>query len=155
MNHRSALEWIVHQLDTHETLYQIVGGMAARAYGAKRGLVDIDLYIDFSTSGDFLNSIEKHIYWGPNTVVDGPWKITYLKMDYHGQKIEIADIKDAAIFDHKTNVWIDQNIKLAASLKTILLGMEVSVMPKTQLIEYKQVLDRDVDRQDIEEMAKS
>lgn len=152
MDHKNALEWIVNQLNAYETQYQIVGGMAARAYGAKRDLVDIDLYIDFATSHDFLKSIEAHIYWGPNEVVDGPWKIDYLKMDYEGQKIEIADIKNAAIFDHKNNVWVDQNIDLAASVKTELLGAEVSVMPKAQLIEYKSILDREVDQQDIAEM---
>lgn len=153
IDHGRVLEWLVNQLNAHETHYQIVGGMAARAYGVKRDLVDIDLYIDFSTSCDFLKSIEKYIYWGPNDVVDGPWKIRYLKMNYEGQKIEIGDIKDAAIFDHKNKVWVDQNIDLAASVKNILLGIEVSVMPRTQLIDYKHMLDRDVDRQDIAEMA--
>lgn len=154
MDHRSALEWIVQQLNTYETPYQIVGGMAARAYGAKRELADIDLYIDFSTSRDFLKHIEKHTYWGPNDVVEGPWKINYLKMNYQGQKIEIGDVKNAAIFDHKNDIWVDQNIDLAAPTNTTLLGVEVSVMPKPQLIKYKQVLGRDVDCQDIKEMAR-
>ena len=153
MNHRIALKWIIDQLNAHNIAYQIVGGFAARAYGAKRALVDIDLYIDFSTSDDFLKNIQKYIYWGPNDVVDGPWRINYLKLSYQGQKIEIADTKNAAIFDHKNNIWVDQNIELNASFKTKLLGLDVAVIPKVQLIEYKQILDREVDRQDIKEMS--
>lgn len=153
MDHRGALEWLVNQLDRHGTPYQIVGGMAARAYGATRDLVDIDLYIDFSKSLDFLTSVDEFIYWGPSTVVEGPWSITYLKMNYSGQKIEIGDIKKVALFDHKNGVWIDQKIDLKDADQASLLGIDVHVMPRSQLIEYKRILDRDVDRQDIAEMS--
>lgn len=104
MTHPSkTLHWLLDLLERHKTTYQIVGGLAAMAHGAHRKLADIDLYIPYDTSQHFLQAIHPYIYWGPQHQKDECWDITYLKVQYDGQKIEIGDSADARIFDRRSN----------------------------------------------------
>jgi hypothetical protein len=52
-----ALSWIVSLLNQYIIPYQICGGMAAKAYGATRPLVDIDLYPSLQDS-----HISRHLW---------------------------------------------------------------------------------------------
>lgn len=148
-NPEKALNWIIDKLEQHAVDYQIVGGLAAIAYGSGRELADIDLYIPFSTSQALLEDIKPHIYWGPEHQKDGHWDITYLKMNYEGQKIEIGDSDHAMIFDTHQKQWVSQGIDYTRSQRRMVLGREVNVMPREQLIAYKTLLNREVDVQDI------
>jgi hypothetical protein len=38
-----ALRWVIDILNKHHIIYQVTGGLAAKIYGAKRALADIDL----------------------------------------------------------------------------------------------------------------
>jgi hypothetical protein len=42
-----ALAWVAGVLERHGVPYQIVWGLAARAHGAARPVVDVDLYVPF------------------------------------------------------------------------------------------------------------
>jgi predicted nucleotidyltransferase len=149
---KKAITWIIGQLNQHNINYQIVGGLAAITYGSKRELADIDLYISFKESKEFLAAIKEYIYWGPEHQKDTHWDITYLKINYEGQKIEVGDSNNAKIFDSRINNWIPQNINYNTSVKKNVFGCEVNVINLAQLIEYKSALNRDVDIQDIEEL---
>ena len=86
---RSALEWIVEMAGDHDLPYQIVGGLAAMAHGGRRPLHDIDLYMPMGDPHwpEFLAAIETYVVWGPAAVVESHWDLTYLKLNYCGQKI--------------------------------------------------------------------
>ncbi len=144
-----ALRWIVEKLEQHRIDYQIVGGLAAIAYGSGRELADIDLYISHASSKHFLDDIKPSVYWGPAHQRDAHWDITYLKIDYEGQKIEIGDSDNAKIFDAHKKQWVSQGIDYSASQRKMVLGCEVNVMPLKQLIAYKSLLNREVDIEDI------
>ncbi|HLG76660.1 MAG TPA: hypothetical protein VKX46_09600 [Ktedonobacteraceae bacterium] len=65
-----ALDWIVSLLKRYAIPYQISGGLAARAYGATRPLVDIDLCASLQESPHcqaFLAEIRPYLIreWGP------------------------------------------------------------------------------------------
>ncbi len=147
-----ALYWLLDLLEQHETNYQIVGGLAAIAHGATRDLADIDLYIPYHSSQDFLKSIYPYIYWGPQHQKDECWDVTYLKVEYDDQKIEIGDSRDAKIFDRRSNQWVSQGIDYSLSERKEIYGRLANVMPKEQLIAYKLILGREVDMQDVQQM---
>ena len=152
---QSALEWIVREAKRHHLPYQVVGGLAALAHGGSRPLHDIDLYMPFGHRNwsDFMVSVGKYVVWGPETVVDGQWDLTYLKINYFGQKIEIGDSADLKIQNGKTGEWIEQTIDYEASVSRSVLGCEIDVMPIDQLIAYKAILGRGVDQQDIRDLT--
>lgn len=152
-NKEKALKWIIKKLEEHSIAYQVVGGLAAIAHGSKRELADIDLYISYQSSKNFLDDIKPHIYWGPEHQKDEHWDITYLKIDYEGQKIEIGDSNNAKIFDTRTDAWVSQGIDYSTSERKTALGSSINVMPLSQLLNYKAALNREVDLIDIQQLT--
>ncbi|MFS4436824.1 hypothetical protein ACMA5I_01285 [Paracoccaceae bacterium GXU_MW_L88] len=150
----AALAWIVSEIEAAGLPYQIVGGLAARAYGATRALHDIDLYVPFEGDRDFIDSIAPSIIWGPETLVEGPWSLTYVKLDHAGQRIEIGSPDRLALRDGRTGAWMPQEIDFASSVRREVLGQTVWVMPRAALIAYKTILHRDVDLDDIAEISR-
>ena len=65
-----ALAWITDSLCRHDVPYQAVGGLAARAYGAHRSLVDIDFYVPFDRATALLEEVRPFITWGPEHHAD-------------------------------------------------------------------------------------
>lgn len=55
-----ALAWITQTLRRHEVSYQVVGGLAARAYGAHRPLLDIDIYVPFDRAASLLEEVRPY-----------------------------------------------------------------------------------------------
>lgn len=148
-----ALTWIVGALREHNILYQVVGGLAARAYGANRPLADIDLYVPFDLAADLLGKIRPFVTWKPERYVDEAWDMTFLKLDLYGQWIELGDSStDPRFFSAKNGCWERQHIYYANSTSARMFDIEIEVMPKDELIRYKSSLGREVDLTDIGQM---
>ena len=61
-----ALAWVVDLLRRHNIPFQAVGGLAARAYGATRPLVDLDFYLPLGESCPvLLPEVSPYVTWGP------------------------------------------------------------------------------------------
>ncbi|WP_424971229.1 hypothetical protein [Dinoroseobacter sp. S76] len=146
-----ALRWITGTAAQHALPYQVCGGLAALAQGGSRPLHDIDLYMPFAHPKwpEFLRAITPYLTWGPEAVVERQWNLTYLKLLYHGQKIEIGAAEDTRIQDKVTGAWIPQVIDFEVSVRCDVLGCAIDVMPASQLIAYKRLLAREVDLIDI------
>jgi hypothetical protein len=49
--------------------------------------------------------------------------------------------------------WLGQDVAFDDSEQHVVLGVEIEVMPKPQLIAHKRALNRPVDRMDLDEIA--
>ena len=153
MSDRSALSWIVRVLRRADVPFQAVGGLAARAHGATRPLVDLDFYVPTSRLDDVAILAADRATRPPSHHRDDHWDLTFMKLEYDGRPIELGGADGARYFDRRAGVWREAGIRFDASLDIEIFGIRVPVMPLEQLVEYKRRLDRDVDRQDIAEIA--
>jgi len=64
-NTEAAFVWIAHILEKHNIAFQIFGGLAARSYGARRGLADIDIGMREERIAELLPEISAYITYGP------------------------------------------------------------------------------------------
>jgi hypothetical protein len=151
-----ALHWIISLLDRYAIAYQICGGLAAKAYGATRPLVDIDIYAALEKSPNrlaFLQEIQPYLIreWSPWR--SASWEIIFLALNYQGMHIEIAESSaNPRFYNRRDGRWEDQSIHFAASTHMQLYNVEVALMPKDELLAYKAMLERDVDHLDIEQI---
>ena len=145
-----ALAWIVGVLDRHGVPYQVVGGLAARAYGATRPIFDIDLYVPFDQAREALEEISPHVVWGPEHHADEEWDLTFLKADFGGQRVELGDSSgDPKFSERETGRWVAQRIDYAAGVRVELIEVRAWVMPEAELVRYKLLLGREVDLEDV------
>lgn len=148
-----ALAWIVALLDQHRLPYQVVGGLAAQAYGAQRPLVDIDLYAPLVGAQAFLDAVQPFTARALAPYADDRWRLAFLKLVHAGQPIEIGDTcSRPQYFDRQQGCWVDQVIDFARSVPCVVYGVSVSMMPKQELIAYKAALGRDVDQLDLADL---
>ncbi len=147
-----ALRWMVNILNRQQVSFQICGGLAARAYGASRELLDIDLYMPMQRFSNIQADIAPYIIWGPEHETGSHWDLVYLKIDYEGQRIEIGDSDNTHIYDEGAQTWVRQEIDFARSEMIEIYGVTVPVMPKAQLIAYKTMLSREVDEIDLKQI---
>ncbi len=151
---RTALAWIVGLLNRAGIPFQVVGGVAAAAYGARRDLGDIDL----SVPAAHLPSLMRLA--GPDRIIKEPWRhrdeawdLILMALEHGGQRIEVG-VADAARYrERASGAWHDASIDVGTSMPRVVWGIEVPVMPRAQLIDCKRRLDREVDRRDLAEMA--
>jgi hypothetical protein len=91
---------------------------------------------------------------GPEHFVDDSWDITFVKIDYRGQRIELGDSStEPKFFNRKKRRWEVQRIDYEHSSIVEVFGVEVPVMPKDELIRYKSALGREVDAANIEQIT--
>jgi hypothetical protein len=147
-----ALEWIIRLLAGLEVPLQAVGGLAARTYGAKRPLVDFDFYVPTDALEKVAEAASDYLVRAPRHHRGDYWDITFMTLEFDGQKIELGGADDARYFDRLRGMWEDAAIDFEASVRRRVFGVQIPVMPLEQLVAYKRGLDRDVDRRDLAEI---
>jgi hypothetical protein len=152
----TALRWIVGLLETRAIPFQVVGGLAAHAYGATRPLVDLDFYVPTARLPEIAAVAEAdpavHLVRLPTPYRDAAWDLRYLALEVAGQRIELGGADEARYFDRRAGDWRDAAIGFARSVPRSVLGQLVPVMPREELVAYKRALDREVDRLDLAEL---
>jgi hypothetical protein len=149
-----ALHWIVGLLEELEVPFQVAGGLAATAYGAKRPLVDLDFYVPTRSLPIVAEAAASRLVRAPKHHRDDDWDITFMALEKEEQRIELGGADGARYFDRRAGCWRDVEIDYEAAVRREVLGIEVPVMPRDQLIAYKRALDREVDREDLQELLR-
>ena len=149
-----AFKWIIGILKGHGVPFKITGGFAARLYGSDRPLADIDIDILNEKFDEVLPEVNDYIIWGPERLLDNNWDLLLMTLQYGGQKIDICGA-EGKLRNHKTGEWKNFTTDFSKSETKEVYGILVPVITREDLIEYKQVLGRDVDRQDVEALTQS
>jgi len=134
-----ALRWIV------------CGGLAANFYGSKRPLQDIDLFVPASHFWEVVEAGIDYISKPAQYYCEEAegWDLEYVQFLHSGVKVEVGSSKGTRIYNPKNSCWETLEIDFKNTIQDRIFGIEVSVMPITDLINYKSVLGRPVDFEDI------
>jgi len=155
-DYSAALKWIARLLAENRIKYNAMGGLAARAYGAKRMLVDIDLSMSRGSMERLAKLAGEYVVEKPwnGTSPTGLWKGYYMELDYAGIAIEISESEKTKIFNRKTKKWEKFPDGLKDSARKRILGAIVPVMPRQNLADYKRKLGRKVDVLDLKSIGR-
>jgi hypothetical protein len=147
------LAWIVELLHRLEIPFQAVGGLAAKAYGAKRPLADLDFYVPTARLADIARATAPYVVRPPSHHSDESWDLIFMKIEYEGCEVELAGAEGARFFDCRADQWCEAGIDFGVSVERCILGVRVPVMPMEQLVTYKRQLARDVDQEDVADIV--
>jgi hypothetical protein len=143
------LRWISELLHTHNVPYVVVGGLAAYAYGSDREVADIDIDLPERYLRELFPKVREFVTFGPGRYRDENFDIELMTLDYHGQLIDLTGAESVRLFDTGAQRWCDLPTDLAAFEMHSLWGIEVPVITKARLCEYKLLLNREVDKLDV------
>jgi hypothetical protein len=149
---QEALKWILTFLEKHRIPYQITGGLAAKIYGSKRKLIDIDIAIPKKYFQKLFFLTKEYVEYGPSEVKGKLWQAYYMKINYKGQIIEIDNF-NTKIFDKKEKKWKRIGYSSKKSEIKKFLGLKIKVIPKKTLLKYKKILHRKVDLEDMKDIS--
>lgn len=149
----SALKWILGIINSRNIPYQISGGLAAKIYGSKRPLNDIDIDIPEEDFDKIIESVSPYIIYGPAYYQDGKWDLLLMTLNFNGQEIDISGAFEVKVSNKDRTAWIP----IPADLSDIVdmdieEGLTVNVSSPSRVIAYKQHLDGEHQKEDIDSM---
>jgi hypothetical protein len=144
-----AFLWIAGVLKEAGIYFRISGGFAARLYGAQRELADIDIELAASSFAPILEAVSPFIIFGPARYLDQEFDLPLLTLQYEGQEIDLVLHGQSKIFDRPTGKWIELCIDFSDDNSFEVFGLQVPVISKADLIEYKRRLQREADLEDL------
>lgn len=96
-----------------------------------------------------------HVVWGSARYLDGEWDLMLLTVNYAGCEIDLGGVTGAKIYDRTALCWVPLGSRLETAIRMKVLGVEVPVIAKDALIDYKSRLGRDVDLMDVAAIIRS
>lgn len=134
--------------DAHIT-FRVIGGVAARFYGADRPLADIDIDVPEEDLPGLGERLAPFVVFGPGRFRDQHWDLELLTVAHNGVTIDLGGAHRARIFLAPAQSWVPASADLQSAIPFEALGMPVPVVDRSALVAYKKFLDRDVDRLDV------
>jgi len=147
-----ALKWVTGLLEDNKVTYLVCGGFAAFAYGAKRTINDIDIFVPEANFDQIVSLGKEYISKPARHYIEESegWSVKYVQFKYGETKIEVGSSKDVAIFDASIKEWVALKVNFSKLEHRSVFGIDVPLMAKEDLIHYKKALARPVDLHDIE-----
>ncbi len=146
----NALKWMVGVLNKHNVEYQIAGGFAAKLYGSKRSLNDIDFDIHDEDFEKIISEVASYIKFGPARLVNEKWDCLLITLNYYGQEIDISGADTARMSTKDLKSWIQYEKQDFDTTPFIVDGLMINVMKPEELLEYKNELtDREYQKEDV------
>ncbi|MGB3073162.1 MAG: hypothetical protein WBB68_02795 [Candidatus Moraniibacteriota bacterium] len=151
-NAAAAFQWITEILKRHEVPFVVLGGLAARAYGSKRELNDIDLVIHRADFEKILPEVQTYITDGPEMSRDEAAEGYAMELRYAEQDIDIGAEEGCRIFNKVTGEWelLETDFD-NVEIKEI-FGVLVPIMKREAVITEKLMFNRSQDQEDIKQM---
>ena len=146
---RTALIWILEILKKHNVPYQIMGGFAAKVFGSKRELHDIDIDISETKFPLILPEIKEYITYGPARYQDGKWDLELVTLNYNGQEIDISGVDTLRISTKDRTQWVSYPEGFEA-VTVNFEGLDIVLMHPRKLSAYKKMLDGKHQQEDID-----
>ncbi|TSC53194.1 MAG: hypothetical protein LiPW39_399 [Parcubacteria group bacterium LiPW_39] len=153
-NQAKAFKWIVKILKKHTVPFQVTGGLAAKIYGSQRELNDIDIAIPEKSFADILSDVKGYLVFGPERFVDENWDLSLMTLRYQDQEIDICGGDTIKIRNSKTKKLIDHPTDFPKFEIKEIYGVSVPVVKKEKLIDYKKILGRSADMEDVKAISK-
>lgn len=153
-NHAIALHWIVRLLRNHDVPFLVCGGLAAIGYGSKRALNDIDLFVASERFQEVVCLGESYISKPAQRYCEAAegWDLEYVQFKHSGVKIEVGNPDGAKILNSTKDRWVSLELDFSSVENRSLLGIQLPLMKREALADYKSKLGRPVDLMDIESM---
>jgi gamma-glutamylcyclotransferase (GGCT)/AIG2-like uncharacterized protein YtfP len=131
------------------------GGLAVRAWGGSRTLVDLDFYVPDRCLPEAARHLGAWVVGAPERVRSRHWDVTVLSLDVGGQRVELGGA-DTGRYRHVAGgVWCPCRVDWGHGVRHTVLGVSVDVMSRASLITYKTALLREVDLVDLHELTGS
>lgn len=152
--HSVTLRWIVELLNQRRIPCAFCGGLAAAGYGSKRPLNDIDLFVPNNRFVEVVELGNQYISKAAQRYCESSegWDVEYVQFKHCDVKVEVANDRDAFIYDMAEKSWVRLNIDYSNCQYQSVLGIYIPLMHRDELIAYKNKLARPVDCQDVEAM---
>lgn len=148
-----ALERVLAALSDLGVPAQAVGGLACRAWGGGRDLVDLDFYVPERALARVEAAVPDWIRAPAGPVAAEHWELRVLPLEVEQWRVELGGAEGARYRRGPGAPWHDAAVGFERSTPRTAFGVDVPVMPLEELVRYKRVLDREVDQVDLHELT--
>src|SRR3989344_1360460 len=153
-NYIDVLQWIVGIFRQHNIPYVLTGGTAARIYGSPRRVIDLDFDIPDQDIQSVADSLKQYVVSGPEMHTGGAFTNILLELEYNGVPIDIGGADSPKTFNRKNKTSVTDPTDINRFNMVNIGGGKIRVVPREDLILYKNKLSREVDLKDVKAMKK-
>ncbi len=145
---KKILKFLVKKLQENNIPFHVSGGLAAILYGVKRPLNDIDIDIYGRNIPNVESIFENYIIDNFDHYQDTHFDIYLMTLEIEGVKVDITQEENILFFNSQ-----GRKIANKGSIQNAHVvqweDINVPVQDKTELIEYKKIIARDTDLEDV------
>ncbi|HEY9653438.1 MAG TPA: hypothetical protein V6C95_22445 [Coleofasciculaceae cyanobacterium] len=149
--HLKTLKVLVATFEQHSIEYQFTGGLAGNIYGSTWPLQDIDIDVAQIDIPRVIHSFKDYIIRPFSKFIDEEFELMLLTLKMNDVVVEINQSENSFIFTKGRRQKLD--IDLSKRQKKVFLELEMYVPPLSDLIYYKQLLNRQADVRDLIQLA--